>query len=757
MKKTSSKNNGAGVLLSQAERFLLAKHGMQEHISRAEAKSLIHELQLNRRQLDVQIQKSRRTHKGVTESRDRYAHLYDSAPVGYFTLNRQGAMTEVNLTGALMLHTTRSQLVNQPFQSWVAPEFRETWLTHLQKLFDTGVCQTCEIKLMPREGPPFYVALESQLAPWETTSGRSCRTTVHDISTCKRVESELYVKERLLDGASDSIFLHDLEGNLIYVNDAASRDRGYEKEELLQKNVALLGTPKFAEKREDLLKNLLAEQEMIFEAIHRRKDGSSFPVEIHARLIELENRQLILCVARDISKRQWAEEALRLSAHKWRTTFDAIKEAVCLLDPEGRILQCNQAMLNLTGKTFDTILEHPCWEILHSASHPLDDCPFLRMKQTHQREESILAVEQGWVKETVDPILDEAGNLIGGVHLSTDITQAKKAEAALRESEERFRAIFDQAAVGVALIDSSTGRFLKINQKFCSILGLTPAQTAATTFMAITHPDDLQSCLEDMQKLQDGGVQSFSIEMRFCRVDRSPVWVNLTVSAMQELAEPSKYHIAVVEDITQRQQAEIEVRQGLEKLHQALRGTVQVLANTVEIKDPYTAGHQRRVAQLACAISQEMGLSHDRIEGMQVLSFLHDIGKIAVPAEILSRPGKISAVEFSLIKSHSEVGYNILKNIEFPWPVAQAVLQHHERLDGSGYPAGLSGSDIILEARILAVADVVEAMASHRPYRPSLGIEPALDEVSQNKGTQFDGEVVEACLRLFREKDFAFQ
>ena len=455
--------------------------------------------------------------------------------------------------------------------------------------------------------------------------------------------------------------------------------------------------------------------------------------------------------------RLWAEEALRLAAHKWRTTFDAIKDAVCLLDPGGRILQCNRAMMNLTGKSFDTIIDHPCWEILHGASQPREDCPFLRMKQTLQREESIMSLQNRWLKETVDPILDEAGTIVGGVHLVSDITGAKKAEADLRESEARFRAIFDQAAVGVALVETSSGRFLKVNQKYCDILGLTADEMTATTFMAITHPDDLQVGRKDSEKLRDGLIRNFTIEKRYCHKDGSPVWVSLTVSAMQEeFGAPSPYHIAVVQDITQRRWAEIEVRQGLDKLHQALSGTVWALANTVKIKDPYTAGHQRRVAQLACAISREMGWPLDQVEGMHVLSFLHDIGKIAVPAEILSRPGKISDIEFNLIRAHPKVGYNILKDIEFPWPVAQAVLQHHERLDGSGYPAGLTEVEIIHEAKILAVADVVEAMASHRPYRPALGIDVALEEISEHKGNLFDYEAVEACLRLFREKDFAF-
>jgi PAS domain S-box-containing protein/putative nucleotidyltransferase with HDIG domain len=1062
MKKPPTNTNGSCILKSLAERFLQARHGKLENIPRADVKRLVHELQVHQARLATQHQELHLAKKSNTEARDRYADLHDFVPVGYLTLDPQGTIAEINLTGVGMLRTEKSRLMNQHFHLWVAPEFREAWLTHFQRVFETGVRHSCEIKLLPQAGPPFYAALDSQVAPAGLSSACFCRTAMRDISAYKQAQSELQLKEQLLDGASDSIFLHDLEGHFVYVNDAACKDRGYEKDELLQRNVSLLATPEFAGKRGEFLKDLLAKGELIFEYAHLRKDGSALPVEIHARLIKLDGRQLILSVARDITKRlqaekalqqqrelaqqfldiagvmmvaldqaglitlmnkkgcellgyqeeeiigrnwfelclsptvarefqaafhrlkagdlegvefcenpvltkdgrerliafhntvlrdqdaqitgilcsgedvtdrrqaeaalrqseqeltirnriahifltimddaiypavlavvlealkskcglfgyteengalvvpamtrhasdqglapqkdivipqemwtdnlcaeairesqtlspcgpatltppgystmercltvplrcydkaigilmvadkdtdyddqdirrlemiaatiapilndrlqkdrqeqsrQWAEEALRLAAHKWRTTFDAIKDAVCLLDPEGRILQCNQAMINLTGKSFDTILDHPCWEILHGAGQPREDCPFLRMKQTRQREESIMALQNHWLKETVDPILDEAGTLIGGVHLTSDITSAKKAEAEMRESEARFRAIFDQAAVGVALVETATVRFLKVNQKLCDIVGLTPDEMISTTYKDFTHPDDLQAGTEEIQKLRDGLIQSFTLEKRYIHKDGSFVWVNLAVSAMQQFGARSPYHIVVVQDITQRRQAEMEVRQGLDKLHQALSGTVGALANTVETKDPYTAGHQRRVAQLACAIARELGWPPDLVEGMHVLSFLHDIGKIAVPAEILSRPGKISNIEFNLIRAHPEVGYNILKDIEFPWPVAQAVLQHHERLDGSGYPAGLADAEIIREARILAVADVVEAMASHRPYRPSLGIAAALEEIGKHKGTLFDAKAVEACLQLFREKDFAF-
>jgi HD-GYP domain-containing protein (c-di-GMP phosphodiesterase class II) len=211
------------------------------------------------------------------------------------------------------------------------------------------------------------------------------------------------------------------------------------------------------------------------------------------------------------------------------------------------------------------------------------------------------------------------------------------------------------------------------------------------------------------------------------------------------------------QSLTEQKRAEEELRQSYVNLQRTLQGTVNVLASAIEMKDRYTAGHQRRVTQLACAIAEEMGLSEEQIEGLCVAGLIHDIGKINVPAEILSKPGPLTELEYGLIKMHPQIGHDVLKTIECPWPLAQIVLQHHERMNGSGYPQGLSGEEIILEARILAVADVVEAMASHRPYRPARGIVLASEEISQNRGRLYDPEVADACLRLFAEKRFEFE
>jgi PAS domain S-box-containing protein/putative nucleotidyltransferase with HDIG domain len=210
-------------------------------------------------------------------------------------------------------------------------------------------------------------------------------------------------------------------------------------------------------------------------------------------------------------------------------------------------------------------------------------------------------------------------------------------------------------------------------------------------------------------------------------------------------------------DITERKNAEEALKKSVIELRQTMQETVNALAVTSEKRDPYTAGHQQRVAMLACAIARDLGLTEEKIEGIRVASLLHDLGKIYIPAEILSKPAKLTNMEYGMMQSHPHVGYDILKRVPFPWPVADIVLQHHERLDGSGYPSRLEDTDILTESKIVAVADVVEAMSSHRPYRAAVGLEMALDEISRRRGDAYDKDCVDACIALFRQKNFRFE
>lgn len=247
-----------------------------------------------------------------------------------------------------------------------------------------------------------------------------------------------------------------------------------------------------------------------------------------------------------------------------------------------------------------------------------------------------------------------------------------------------------------------------------------------------------------------------SLPMEAMRKDGCRIVISYSASPVFDGENRIFATMAVIYDISEKMKMEADLRESHEKMNRILEETVQALSFAVEKRDPYTAGHQQRVAQLACALAEELGgIAVDGMKCIWTAGILHDIGKLYVPAELLTRPGQLTGIEIELIKSHAEIGYEILKNIEFQWPVPLIVRQHHERLDGSGYPAGLKGDDILFEARILGVADFVEAMSSHRPYRSGKGVASALEEIKKARGTAYDSTVVDACLKVF-DKGFCF-
>lgn len=252
------------------------------------------------------------------------------------------------------------------------------------------------------------------------------------------------------------------------------------------------------------------------------------------------------------------------------------------------------------------------------------------------------------------------------------------------------------------------------------------------------------------------GNRSDPYEIQLPHRDGSPCW--LEVKEFPKCDDNGEVETVecIMHNISDRKKAELGLQTSVEKLRKALAGTIQAMALTVETRDAYTAGHQRRVTNLARTIAQEMGLRENEVDAIRMAGVIHDLGKISIPSEILSKPGKLSSLEFSLIKIHPQTGYDILKGIDFQWPIASIVLQHHERLNGSGYPQGIIGKDIMKEARILAVADVVEAMSSHRPYRAALGMDLALDEVTKNKDILFDADVVDTTVDLITKGKFLF-
>ncbi|MBW2560907.1 MAG: PAS domain S-box protein, partial [Deltaproteobacteria bacterium] len=311
----------------------------------------------------------------------------------------------------------------------------------------------------------------------------------------------------------------------------------------------------------------------------------------------------------------------------------------------------------------------------------------------------------------------------------------------------RFRSLFDRSLECIYSHDFE-GNFLDVNQAALDLPGYDREDIPSMNFSSLLPQEQFPQALQQLEEIVGGGFQKETKEYKLRRKDGEYLDFETRASLVYRDGKP--YAIMGIDrNIT-------ESKQSVARLRKAIGATVQAMAIVVETRDPYTAGHQRRVAELARSIASEMGLSKKQIDGIPTAAGIHDIGKISVPTEILSKPTRLSDTEFSLIKLHPQSGYDILKDIEFPWPVARMVLEHHERMDGLGYPNGLQGEDILLESRIIALADVVEAIASDRPYRPALGIDLALEEIVTNRGTQFDPEAVDACLRLFKEKKYRF-
>ena len=333
------------------------------------------------------------------------------------------------------------------------------------------------------------------------------------------------------------------------------------------------------------------------------------------------------------------------------------------------------------------------------------------------------------------------------------IIERKQRGNALIESEEKYRDLVENINDILFLTDDK-GTITYIGPQVHSVLGYTLSEMVGRPFHKIIYPEDLPFVAEQFQKKLSGIIESS--EYRLISKSGEVIWIR--ASSRPIFRENKIVGLrGILTDISKRKEAEEQLKKNFERLQKSISGIVQAMALTVEIRDPYTSGHQVRVAKLATMIAGEMNFSSEQAEGINMAAAIHDIGKISVPAEILSKPSRLSDIEFQLIQIHPEAGYNIVKDIEFPWPIATIILQHHERINGSGYPKGLKGEEILPETRILSVADVVEAISSHRPYRPAYGIDFALEEISNMKGILYDTAVVDACLRLFNEKGFMFE
>jgi PAS domain S-box-containing protein/putative nucleotidyltransferase with HDIG domain len=455
---------------------------------------------------------------------------------------------------------------------------------------------------------------------------------------------------------------------------------------------------------------------------------------------------LLVRAIRYAIERKRAEEALRGQA----LIFDNIHDSIIMTDLMGNIMRWNPAAERMFGYYRDEVF---CKTLDVLATRIVDG----QLRAGRWAGEMNFTRKDGTeviCETSVIPLCDERGTITAVCGVSHDITKHKEAEEALRKSEQQLRLITDRVTDVIWSMDL-VGNFTFITPSAERVVGYSVEEMLSLNLKQIITPESYKMTIDSLRELlKVGKREPVTMELEQVCKDGAKKWCEVTASLSLDQNNHPTGIIGVTRDITERKRAEEALQKTYHQLRESLITTVNTLASTVEMRDPYTAGHQRRVTLLACAIAEEMGLPEEQFDGLRLAGLVHDIGKITVPAEILNKPGRISEIEFNIIKTHPQAGYNLLKEIAFPWPVARIVLQHHERLDGSGYPQGLKDGGITMEAKILAVADVVEAMASHRPYRSALGIEAALHEITMNKGILYDSNVSDLCVRLFTEEGF---
>ena len=594
---------------------------------------------------------------------------------------------------------------------------------------------------------------------------------IEDITERNRLEGLLIDSElqyrRLFETASDGIMLLEKgEGKITHANPAAEKLLGYTEKESLGNKLQDIGVSLDLDDFQTTMQNLNKTGIINYRNVKvETKSGKHIDTEIYL----VDRAKLVQCNIRDITERKLAKKALRESEEKYRWLIDNMADVITIMDMNLRFTYVSPSIMRMRGYTVEeataqTLEQVMTPESLQILAKVFEEEMKLEASGTadpgrsrildldeYRKDGSIVCMENH-----LSFLRDEAQKAVGIISLTRDITERKRAEEEIVRTNTFLDSIIENIPDMIFLKDARELRFVRFNRAGEELLG-----QSRDDLIGKNDYDFFPKIQADFFTQKDRNVLSGKKlidipEEHIQTRGGEKILHTKKLALLNEKGEPS-FLLGISEDITERKRAEEQLRQTLESLRKAVNTTIQVMVSAIEARDPYTAGHQIRSANLARAIATEMGLPKEKIDGIRMAGSIHDIGTLSIPSEILTKPTKLTNLEFSLIKEHSQKGFEILKDVESPWPLAQIVYQHHERMDGSGYPRQLKGKDIIIEARILAVADVVEAMASHRPYRPSLGLNSALAEIENNKGTIYDTDAVDACLKLFREKGFQLE
>jgi PAS domain S-box-containing protein/putative nucleotidyltransferase with HDIG domain len=746
------------------------------------------------------ISERKQAEEALRRSEERYRILTEASPDFIYIIDRHDRVQYVNSKGAAAVGRSPEEIVGLSRADLFDAETAAHMEATLKRVFESGEAEESESQLIYPTGQAW---ITTWLVPIKDDTGQvgAAFGVSRDITERKRAERELRQSEEKFAAAfhasPDLMAITRMsDGTIVEVNEAYSSLLGYSRAESLGKTTADLSIWADPADRATFMASLEESGQITdFETTLRRRDGTLLTCIGSARTLDVVGERCVLSVIHDVSECKQAERALRESEQRLTLAKEAAGLGVFDFDLPSGVHRWDARTRELWGVAPDEPISS---EALMASVHP-DDREGLRAAMegrfkdqenpAYEAEYRVITPADGierWVSVSGTAFFEDE-RPVRTVGIVQDVTERKRAAEALTESERRFRSLFEDSPVAIweedhsavkafleqlvaSGVDDVAGYLRERRDEYQHCLKLARAldanHAAAALFEAASREELIGRQDELYPRGEVGGLPDFWAAMLAGQRSASYEEGNFTLTGRQlqilETASVARGHeesydrvyVADV-DVTERRRAEQALLESTVQLRLTLKAAVAALGATTEMRDPYTAGHQRRVAELASAIATELGWDEARIETLRTAALLHDLGKIVVPAKILAKPGRLSEIEMNLIRQHAAAGAETVADIDFEGAIAEMIRQHHERLDGSGYPAGLKGSEILPEARILAVADVVEAMISHRPYRAALPLEEALAEIEAGAGIRYDAKSAEACVRLFREKGFA--
>jgi PAS domain S-box-containing protein/putative nucleotidyltransferase with HDIG domain len=729
-----------------------------------------------------------------------YRSLADTSPVGVFFLVG-GKFHFLNARFEQSTGYRSDELIGKDSLVIVHPDDRERVRRDAVEMLRGRRSAPYEFRAVRKDGQIRWIL--GTVAPVTFRGARAVHGSYMDITEQKETRQRLEEMETLEASILDALPVAVLvlrERRILFANRAVETIFGWKPEELTGRGTRVLyrSDAEYEEIGRHFYPVLERQRTFSEEFPCRHRDGRDILCFVStSRIGATLQEKGIVATYEDITERKRAEADLRESEKRLHSIIEGSPIATFVIGRDHRVLYWNRALEELSGiRAADVVGTDGHWRAFYPVKRPcmadllVDQAfesiaawyaarcsPSKLLEEAYEATDFFPALGRGgkWLRFTAAAIRDSAGSLVGAMETLEDITERKDAEGALKESEERLRAILEGLPTPTFVIDGNH-RVIGWNRALEELTGVQGDHVIGTSrhtdiFYGSSHPtvaDILARETEDpaaeIEKWYGGDYrrsglldEAFEATGPFAFPGRDEKWLHFTAAAVRDRKGDVFGAVETMTDISALKRAEEELRQSVERLRKVMSGTIRAIDLIVETRDPYTAGHQHQVARLASALARELNLPEDTAEAIYVAASIHDLGKIYVPAEILSKPGHISDIERGIIRTHPQVGFDILKSIDFPWPIAEIVLQHHERLNGSGYPRGLKDGEIRIEAKIIGLADVVESMGSHRPYRPTLGMDKALAEIRRNRGILYAPEVVDACLALIGENRFAFE